>query len=202
VCHCMAVLGMLVLVTSASPQVRRATTPLISPLALQGGEVVLEVGIDENGVVSGVQTLDSAPPYDEPLAAAVRDWTFEPTGAPSRVLVAAVFRAAALFENPLSRPVHDTAAAEVPFPVERRWPLYPPLARGDWTVILEATVSSTGAVESLRTLVSAPSFDEAAWDAAYAWRFRPARRAGRAVASTAILVFGFRAPVAFPLPPH
>jgi TonB family protein len=64
---------------------------------------------------------------------------------------------------------------------------------GSGKVILEADVSSRGAVTAVRRVSAPTAFDSAATDTARRWVFRPARREGRPVESRVVLVFSFPA---------
>ncbi len=52
--------------------------PPFPPLAYSGGVVLVEVRVEADGRVSDVAVIRSAPPFDEPAAAAARQWTFRP----------------------------------------------------------------------------------------------------------------------------
>jgi TonB family protein len=78
------------------------------------------------------------------------------------------------------------AGVDVPAPARRKYqaPTYPPEAalrgiRG--IVIVELTISETGAVESARVTRSIPGLDEAAVAAVKGWEYEPTRVEGRAV---------------------
>jgi protein TonB len=75
-------------------------------------------------------------------------------------------------------------------------PIYPPTVYFHMAqmAIIEVDVSADGKVTSSKVIRKAESEDlnAAAAAAAKQWRFQPARRDGRAVASVACIVFGFR----------
>lgn len=188
------------------PRFKSGTMP-VQPRRVTGwGQVFLEVGVDQAGRVDRVNLLSNTPPFGGILQGAVRPWQFAPATedgrpVPSRVLVAAVFRPAALFDNPTQgTPPQDLALASdaIPLPIAIDLPRYPPTALGDGIVLVEVRVGSDGLV-NLASVVSTPSgFDESAIQAARRWRFRPATRAGGPIAAFAYLLFGFRAPVISP----
>jgi TonB family protein len=92
-------------------------------------------------------------------------------------------------------------SASIPFPTTIVPASYPPTARaGGGSVLVEVQVDGEGAVSSAAVVRSAPAFDSTALDAAWQWRFRPARSDGMATSSVAYLVFGFPEPV-MPPPP-
>ena len=185
--------------------------PLQPPMVGGGGEVLLEVGIDNTGRVTEAAVLRSTPPFTAPLREAVLGWRFTPAreavedttrleAVKSKVLVAAVYRAPTLYDAPARGGAsRDEARAseETPFPTTIKPALYPPRAQAylGQTVLVEAFVDEEGGVTECRVVRSAGGLDAAALDAARQWSFRPARRDGRAVASRAYIVFGFREPV-------
>ncbi len=78
---------------------------------------------------------------------------------------------------------------------------YPEGATGDATVLLVLTVGADGSVQSaVPTEPNAP-FSSRAADAALAWRFDPATRGGKPVASKIRIEIVFHAPVVIPAEP-
>ena len=70
------------------------TVPPFPPLAQSSGVVLLEVKVDRDGAVGDASVIRSAPPFDEPARAAVRQWRFRPArvgGIPTSTLVYVVF---------------------------------------------------------------------------------------------------------------
>jgi len=70
------------------------TVPPFPPLARGSGVVLLEVNVDRGGAVEDATVIRSAPPFDEPARAAVRQWRFRPArvgGAPVSTLAYVVF---------------------------------------------------------------------------------------------------------------
>jgi len=70
------------------------TLPPFPPLARGSGVVLLEVKVDRGGAVEDATVIGSAPPFDEPARAAVRQWRFRPArvgGVPVSTLVYVVF---------------------------------------------------------------------------------------------------------------
>lgn len=85
-----------------------------------------------------------------------------------------------------AEPIRITTGVTEPVETLRVNPVYPEAARKgriEGTVILEAIISASGQVESVRVLRSAhPLLDRAALDAVPQWRYRPALFNGRPVA--------------------
>ena len=99
----------------------------------------------------------------------------------STVLVACVFRPPTLNTPTVGETKKNvgTAADDVAFPLRTVTPLYPPLAVGDGTVLVQVTVGVDGNVVAATVVRSAPVFDESALSAERRWTFRPARIHGR-----------------------
>jgi TonB family protein len=181
------------------------------PMTAGGGEVLLELEVSSSGEVTGVIVLRKTPPFTDPLRQAVVAWRFAPAqefqedpesavAVESKVLVAGFFRPPTLYNAPARGEIPEDVAppsAEAPFPTSMVAPLYPPTAylHMSQTVVIEVEVGAKGEVTSSKVIRSAEGLDAAARDAAREWRFRPARRNGRAVRSVAYIVFGFREPV-------
>jgi TonB family protein len=182
-----------------------------SPMTVGGGEVLLELDVNASGSVAQVTTLKSTPPFTAPLREAVRQWRFSPAReisaetaerepVDSKVLVAAVFRAPALYDAPTWGEVPEELASpseDVPVPSSLAIPPYPPSTyyHLDQTVLVEVEVDDEGKVTGTRMLRTAEGLNEVSRETAARWKFRPARRYGEAVPSVAYIVFGFRAPI-------
>jgi protein TonB len=60
--------------------------------------------------------------------------------------------------------------------ISKPQPIYPPIARAarvQGTVILQATISKTGAIENMKVVSGPPMLQQAAMDAVRSWRYRP-----------------------------
>jgi TonB family protein len=167
-------------------------------------EEAVEVEVDARGFVDRATLLRATSRGPSFVVPAVADWRFQPatdeTGrVPARVLVAAMFRPPALYDNPAPGALLIDLAPpsnEVPFPVQTTRPAYPPQAIADAVVLVEVAVDRDGHVADARIVTGAPGFDEAALTAARGWTFRPARWRGQPVIAFAYLIFGFRQPAA------
>lgn len=205
-------LSWLVSVESFEPARLRSGEAFIQPpMTAGGGEVLLELEVAASGEVTGVTTLRTTPPFGDLLRQAASGWRFEPArevqedpDAPiavdSKVLVAGFFRPPTLYNAPARGEVPKDVAppsAEVPFPTTMVAPLYSPTAylHMSQTVVIELEVGAEGKVASSKVIRKAEGLNAAAEDAAREWRFRAARRNGKAVRSFAYIVFGFREPV-------
>ncbi|WP_058187925.1 energy transducer TonB [Terracidiphilus gabretensis] len=77
--------------------------------------------------------------------------------------------------HPPSRITVSTGIAEGML-IARIVPAYPPIAKAagiQGTVVLQATISKTGAIENLRVLSGSPMLQQAALNAVQQWRYRP-----------------------------
>ena len=193
---------------------RGGAVPALAVNAVGGGEVLVELTVDAAGRVSAASPLRVTPPFASAIVDAARTWQFAPAeelvqvdsdrgprmsraAVASKILVAAVVRPPTLNTPTLGEPPRDVAAGseDLALPSTTATPPYPPTARDGGSVLLEASISATGAITAVKVLQSAPPFDEAARTALLQWRFRPARWRGQAVASVVYVIFGFPPPV-------
>lgn len=168
-------------------------------------QAAFDVAVDARGSVTGVRLLYGSSALAKMLEASVAGWVFEPAqedGEPrsSRVLVAALFRAAAFYALGPCPPPDGTLLAPpgMPIPTSVSPPAYPVRALGCGAVVVEVEVGPSGAVRSARAVGGRTAFDGTAEQAARAWHFLPGRRNGQPVATLAYLVFGFPEPVVGP----
>lgn len=184
--------------------------PASPPLTIAGGgEVLLELSVDSQGRVSHIDRLRVTPPYTDMVAEAVENWRFTPAESysernrrrlvDSRVLVAAVYRAPALYNGRTVGEVPKDIAkpsSSIPTPEELLPPTYPPNGSGDATALLELEVGVDGTTRDVRVVHSGGGFDSAALQAVQRWTFRPARSADEvALPSFAYVIVGFRQPI-------
>ena len=184
--------------------------PGIAQQAVGGGEAIVELSIDTAGRVEKVTPIRTTPPFTEMLIDSVRGWKFEPAtddplgpdgkrqgrrSVQSKVLVAALYRAPTLLTPTLGeRPATVASASrDVPFPANTSEPQFPTRSLFAGVVMIEARISSSGAVTP-RVLSSASPMDSAAMQAAQQWRFFPATVKDEAD-TYAYLIFGFPQPV-------
>jgi TonB family protein len=178
-----------------------STPPLPSPNTISSIEESLELSVDAAGRVRVIAAAQ-APPGPSLVLTTVAGWQFEAAtesgfAVGSRVLVAAVYRAPALYNAASSAPVSLVEhSSGIPFPALIVPPPYPPLAAADAVVIVEVLVGVDGRVTTARVVGPAPGFGSAALAAARDWSFQPAQRGTQPVPAYAYLVFGFRRPMA------
>jgi TonB family protein len=186
--------------TAFQPARYRAGSLFTLPVnVVGGGEVWLDVAVNEHGGVSSVTPLRATPPFTELVTSAVRGWAFRPArdsgeASASHVFVAALVRPPSLtVGSTLGELPRTVGAASPELGVARSTilPVQNPLAHRSGVVLVEADVDAHGGVTGTAIVRSAPPFDSAATDAASKWTFAPAQYHGVAVASIAYVAFGF-----------
>lgn len=204
-----------VLVTPA--KLAGGAMPVIPVMAVNGGEVYLEVDVTAEGSVSGARVLRTTPPFTEALAAAVAGWRFQPAedavapraGASvedqtrrkiaSKVLVLGLFRPPSVFQGmaPGTPPANvGTPSESVAAPSgSLTMPPYPPQALFDGVVLVELNVKADGAVGGAKVLRGAAPFDQLAVQAVTSLGFRPPRVHGKPAPANVYVAVGFRQPV-------
>ncbi len=194
---------------------RNGRVPPIPVTAIGGGEVLVELDVSSDGLVTRATPLRTTPPFTDFVLTTVREWQFfpardvvdpdraragEPTSrvaVPSKVLVAAVFRPPAVLGPTLGEAPKDISSGTdaIAFPLATIAPPFPPRAFGGGVVLLEVHVDAAGAVGDVGVLASVPPFDDPATQTVSQWHFRPAQLHGAPVATLVYVVFGFRVPV-------
>lgn len=184
-----------------------AATP---PNTVAGGEVLIEAFISQTGVVTKAVPLRITPPYTQLMLDAVARWQFQPAMALNKkrlqervetsVLIAAVYRSAALLNGPtVGWPPKDitSPSAEVPFPFALISPAYPlktvnvPFGRA----LFEMELRERGEIQTVRHIAGDAGFEVVSAEALRQWKFRPSTFRGLPATSIAYVFFGFPAPV-------
>jgi hypothetical protein len=118
------------------------------------------------------------------------------------VMIAAIYRPPTVYDNPvIGEPARNVSApsGDVAYPIATATPVYPVVAPSfnlsGSALLFEVGLSDTGQIMAMRPAVSDPGFEAAAREALVKWRFRPASYRGRAIPSSAYVLFGFRPPV-------
>jgi protein TonB len=78
--------------------------------------------------------------------------------------------------HPPAGPMHISQGVADGMAIRKIIPRYPPIAvasRTQGTVVLQAVISKTGAIENLRVVSGSPMLQQAAIDAVSQWRYRP-----------------------------
>jgi TonB family protein len=183
--------------TDPSPaRFTQGTLPATPGTLVAGGEVLLEVVVDEAGTVGEIRALRATPPYTERLQDAVKNWTFEPAldargvPVPARLLVGGFYLSPSSAGLTVGDPPRDVASpsADVPFPSATVPASYSPVMFGWGQVLVEFTIAPDGSHHAV-AVGDESGLDKAALDAARQWRFRPGAGPARAY-----VVFSFRQP--------
>jgi hypothetical protein len=169
---------------------------------VSGGIAAFDVSLDEKGSITSADIVQDVAPFGGLLRDALPSWRFEPAasggrGIPSRVLVLGFFRPPMLnFPAPEAPRYKDTTAPdELPWPTSVVAPPYPAnVVVGSAKVVMAVDISDRGDVLTIRVVGTSTPFDPAAAKALRQWKFRPAMRENRSVASRAFIVFSFAAP--------
>ena len=191
-------------------QLKQGKPPVVPVQAVGGGEVLVELDVNEGGTVTRARPLRTTPPFTEAVIDAVRGWQFAParelvqaSGRSSRVavsssvLVAAVYRAPVLVGPTLGDAPKEVSppSSAVASPAMMPAPPFPPNALLGGTVLLEVLVDAQGAIENVTVLTPSPPFDDPAVKTVRQWVFRAAQRNGVRVPATVYVLFAFRMPV-------
>ena len=184
------------------PQLPRLST-------VGGGQVVLEVTLDEAGSVTAVKPLKTTPPFAAMLATEAQGWRFSPAieervdptrpdgrvrvAVSSKVALIGMYRPPVLRGPTLGALPKDAAAPsdDIAYPLNMVMPRFPPTARAGGQVLVEALIGADGSIGETKALQAQPPFESAALSAIAEWTFKPARRGGLPVASYVYVVFGF-----------
>src|SRR5262245_9740293 len=143
-------------VSGKSPRLSGGGAPSFSPMAIGGGEVVVELLVSEQGGVQTIRPIRETPPFDAAVASAVRGWRFVagtketkgqsvPVAAP--VLVAAVFAPPSSYGGATIATPPKTSGApsgKAPRIGSLTPPAYPPNRVGDAVVLVEVELSKAG----------------------------------------------------------
>ncbi len=180
---------------------------LAPPLAVGGGQVIVEATVDPAGVPIRVDLLRSTPPFSQMVVDAVTRWRFAPARSrtpdgdkpvQSSVTIAVVYRppvltnAPTVGETPRDLSTGSTGAA---YPIAVIVPNYPPQAFSGGVVMYEVPLDEIGRIQSPRVVGPDPGFDTVAREALLQWKFRGSSIGGRPAPSTAYAIFVFSMPV-------
>ena len=76
-------------------------------------------------------------------------------------------------------------------------PIYPAMAMGAGTVVLEVSIDAAGEMQNVKVISgSGGGFDSSALDAIKGWKFKPAMLEGKPIPSVVPVAFSFSWPVA------
>lgn len=185
----------------APARFQSGAAPAIPADAVGGGEVFVELQVNERGAVTAARPLRTTPPFTEYVIDAVKGWRFTPAHdadpVAAAIMVAAIFRPPALTGPTLGERPSDVGQPSrgVAAPIDTPLPPFPPHAQSDGVVMIEARIAASGELETARVIRSAPPFDDAAMKTVRTWRFTPAQRDGMPIVAYVYVILGFRRPV-------
>lgn len=166
---------------------------------VMGGTLILQVVVNQTGGIEKIKVIHGIRSLTEQAERSVRQWKFEPAtvdGKPEASVLVAAFS----FSRPVPLGPTLKLAAMPHEPGERFEPIqvisatqafYPEGVLTHGTVIFEVAVSSSGAIEAIKTIHGIQRLTEQAKEALKQWKFRPAQLDGTPVASSMIACFTF-----------
>jgi protein TonB len=75
-------------------------------------------------------------------------------------------------------------------------PVYPAMAMGSGTVVLEASIDAAGEIQHVKVISGSEGFNSSALEAIKQWKFKPAMLEGKPIPSIVPVAFSFSWPVA------
>jgi len=171
------------------------------------GTVVLEVTVDEKGLVDDVYAVRQIETLTEIAVNCAKGWQFKPAlrdGKPtrSRITVAVLFNSVATYpyETALGA-IPETAARSdsslEPEPIKvmaASFVRYPPNSQTTGTVVLRAAVDTEGLIEKVVAIHDVPALTEPCIEALKRWKFQPAQFRGSPISSSICVAFVLRPP--------
>jgi len=182
------------------------------PGEARGGEVILDLTVNEKGDVTNVAVLRGDPLHIDSVVAAAKQWKYEPTllnGTPIPVI------ATVTVKRNIVLPTHFVLPTEIPVnpnPDNAKWiegnvlqsklihkvdPEYPELAkraRVKGKVTLAVTVNEEGYVSNVEVLGSHPMLRDASVKAVKQWKYEPTVLNGKAIPVIATVIVNFVLP--------
>ena len=171
------------------------------------GTVVLELTVDEKGLVEEVLAVRRIETLTETAVDSVKGWKFKPAlldGKPtrSRITVAVLFNSVATYpyETALGAIPETEARSDAsiePEPIKviaASFVRYPPNSVTSGTVVLQAAVDTEGSIEKVVAIRDVPALTEPCMEALKNWKFQPAQQRGSSVSSSIFVAFVLRPP--------
>jgi TonB family protein len=191
----------------ASADIVSATDLAYPTTSAAVGTVVLEVTVNEKGLVEGVLPIREIPSLTGAAVKTVRNWEFQPAllnGKPtrSRTVVAVTFNPDASLAHNVALPPLSAAQPSSPIvepePVKvavATFPQYPISTVTTGTVVIRATVDSEGRVENTEMIRGVAPLAASCINAVKnEWKFEPAEFRGKPIPSSIALAFVLRLP--------
>ena len=187
--------------TCVPPRLDRAMVPQHPAATVEGGVVLVDLRVDEKGLVSTVRTLEGRNPFAKQATEAVRHWTFVPAHinkpVESRVGVLMMFRPRRILEfGPPQRKLRQLSSSDrPPLPVTISPLPYPANSVAEGFVVLQLEVDFRGDIAKIEVIEGIPPLTEVARTSVETWRFAPAKVGGQPVCGTVIVAVSFLRPV-------
>jgi TonB family protein len=190
--------------TYKSPQVASAGDTYVPYQVVLDGLFVLDVSIDGEGTIQGIDALRDPGSMLGAAKTSVRQWKFRPASkeskpAPSRMTVSFLYRppsygnAAAVPPKQFSPVVPTEHDNYVPVGIlSFAYPAYPVSSVAWGSVVVQLTVDSSGEVKGVDFLHGMDVFNKFASDALKQWRFQAATLDGKAITSKTVIAFVFQ----------
>lgn len=164
---------------------------------LEGGEVVLDSAIGQNGQISDTKVVSGAAPFLDVTLNAIRTWTFRPAqmdepGEHSRIGIIFQFAHPGALNGKNSVRWHDPRHEDAPdrpaMPIVTKEPDISAASNDEASVILSVNIDGQGTVAAIDVLQDPQFLAPAISESVRQWQFAPGRRAGADCASKIILV--------------
>jgi Gram-negative bacterial TonB protein C-terminal len=172
--------------------------------SIADGVVVLDASLNDKGALTGLTAVRDVPSLTSPAMSAIRTWKFSPATrlgkpAPSTLRVAVVFRPrsylrAAPSFTPILSEVDTNRVGQGYIPpgiVSITYPQYPINAAAPGTVVIQAIVGKSSAIQHLKVVRDLPPFTQFALSAVPKWLFQAGTLDGKPVASNLAIAFVF-----------
>jgi TonB family protein len=191
-----------------SPEVASAGDAYVPYQVVLDGLFVLDVFLDGEGAVQGIDALRDPGAMLGAAKTAVRQWKFqsasrEGRSAPSRMTVSFLYRppnygnAAAVPPKQFSPVVPTEHNNYVPIGVlSFAYPAYPVNSVAWGSVVVQVTVDNSGEVKGVDFLHGTDVFNNFVSDALKKWRFQAATLDGKSITSKTVIAFAFQPPAA------
>jgi TonB family protein len=191
-----------------SPEVASAGDTYVPYQVVLDGLFVLDVFLDGEGTVQGIDALRDPGAMLGAAKTSVRQWKFRPASresksTPSRMTVSFLYRppnygnATAVPPkqfSPVVPTAHDNYA---PIGVlSFAYPAYPVNSVAWGSVVVQVTVDNSGKVKSVDFLHGMDVFNNFVSDALQKWRFQAATLEGKSITSKTVIAFVFQPPAA------
>src|SRR6266481_1586265 len=200
--------------TYNSPEVASAGDTYVTYQVVLDGLFVLDVSLDADGAVQGIDALRNPGSMLGAAKTSVRQWKFRPAWkfqpasregrkAPSRMTVSFLYRppsygnAAAVPPKQFSPVLPTEHDNYVPVGVlSFAYPAYPVNSVAWGSVVVQLTVDNSGEVKGVDFLRGMEVFNAFVSEALKQWRFQAATLNGKPITSKTVIAFAFQPPAA------